>query len=310
MTTEPFRRKMSFRDKVKAWLVAARIFVIPWMIVNTFLGATLAGFDLWRWIAAFTAVSCVLLSGHFINAWRDFIKGIDSVKNGSKEKPYSSGNQILPLGLLSVRTIKASAAALLLLSFMILFSSAPNRPDVFIIYLVGVVMALTYTDFFKPKGFGEIALFLGHGIGATAFAYTMIAPFDVTALSIGVLLGFWSGIIYTLDQYQDLKTDFQHKIKNVAQIMFKANIRVSQLWYFLITASITMQVVMVIFGWIPLATLGTIFLLPMGHIVGIFLDYNFDKGVIYALFTMWLYALVAALGVWLYQFFPSLFPLP
>ncbi len=267
------------------------------MAVNTLLGATLAGFNLRDWILAFVITSCVLLVSHFINAWRDFVKGLDRVEGGSRVKPYTVASQVLPRGWLSLRVVKVSALAFLLLSFILVLLFAPRRFDLWILYCIGVAIALTYTDFFKPRGLGEIALFLGHGFGTTTFAYSFVKPINAEAISAGVLLGVFASVCYTIDQYQDVETDFARRVKNLAYLVFKANMRISQLWWFLVTASLTMQAGLVLMGWLPSKTMLTVFCLPLAHVVGILLDYDFSKGVLIGLLNMWLYALLMALGV-------------
>jgi len=283
-------------NTVKAWLIAGRFFAAPWMLVNTLLGVTLAGFNPTTWLLSFLTVLSVLTAGHFLNGWRDYVKGLDEVDEGSTAKPYTAGSQVLPQGWLSLRTVKISSIVFFVLSVLLL-SLAPRRVDVYLLYVLGVSMALTYTDLFKPRALGEVSLFLGHGLGSTCFAYSLVKPVDLTGLSAGVLLGFWAGIVHTIDQWQDVTTDFSQKVKSIAFMVFKANMKISQLWYFLITGSIVMQLGMVLMGLFPPETLATIFILPLAHITGILLDYQFNKGVMLALLTMWLYPVSSSLGL-------------
>jgi len=292
--SHPNEHGLGFR--VKAWLIAARLFVTPWIAVNALLGTSLAGFNLQAWFLAFAITTLVLVSAHFINAWRDFVKGLDRVEEGSVAKPYTAGSQVLPRGWLSLRTVKASAIALLALSACLMVF-APRRLDAWLLYALGVAMALTYTDFFKPRGLGEVALFLGHGFGTTTFAYSLVRPIDPTGISAGILLGMWAGIVYTIDQYTDVQTDFMKKVRNLAYMVFKANVRISQLWYFLLTATLTMQMGFVILGWLPKETLLSIFCLPLGHVAGILIDYNFERGTLLCLVNMWFFALLMSLGI-------------
>jgi len=287
--------------KIQAWLIAGRVFALPWILCNTFLGVVLAGFNLMMWGLAFGIVSSVLLAGHFLNGWRDFVKGFDKI-NGSISKPYTAGSQVLPRGWLSLRTFQITTIVLFVLSFLLLITFASLRIDVLLLYALGMFCAITYTDVAKVHGYGEVWLFLGHGFGTTTFAYSLIRPLDLTGISAGILLGLWAGVVYTIDAWQDVETDFTKKVKNLAYLVFKGNMRISQLWYFLLTASIVTQVGMTLMGWLPYATLLTIFILPLGHITGVWLDYQFDKGVLLALCTMWLYPLLASLGVLLHGY--------
>ena len=289
-------------NKFKAWIIAGRFFGAPWMLVNALLGVTLAGFDIVKWLHSFAITVSILVSGHYLNAWRDFAKGLDEVDEGSAAKPYTAGSQVLPHGWLSLRTIMVSAVVFLALSALLLLF-VPRRIEVYLLYGLGVSMALTYSDIFKPKGLGEIALFLGHGFGATNFAYSLVRPIDLTGLSAGFLMGFWAAIIYTIDQWQDVTTDFAMRVKTFAYMVFKSNMKISQLWYFLVTASLVTQASMVLMGWLPSRTLASIFVLPLAHVVGVLLDYDFERGVLLALVTMWLYPTLSALALMLPQIF-------
>jgi hypothetical protein len=283
-------------SKVKYWILACRPFAYPWMMVNTLLGSCLSGFSLFSWILSFSIASLVLTSAHFLNSWIDYVKGFDKPIGGSKPKPYTAGSQILPLGLLSLGTFKLSTFILLALS-SILMVYAPRRIDVFLLYALGVFCAFSYSLWLKEKGLGEVALFLGHGFSTTCFSYSFSKPLDLTGLAAGVLLGFYASLIYTVDQWQDVETDFARRVRNLAYMVFKANMKISQLWYFLVTGSFTLQFGFIILGFLPSKTLLSIFTLPLGHVAGILLDYRFEKGVIMALGVMWLYALLMSVGV-------------
>jgi 1,4-dihydroxy-2-naphthoate octaprenyltransferase len=282
-------------NKARAWILACRPFAYPWLLVNTLLGVCLAGFDVTKWLLAFAATALVLTSGHFFNAWWDYARGLDRVEGGSKAKPYTAGSQVLPRGWLSLGTVKASTFALLALALPLLIL-APARPDVYALFALGVLCAFAYSLWLKPKGLGEVGLFLGHGLATTSFAYALARPLDLAGLAAGVLLGFWAGVIYTIDQWQDVETDFARRVKSLAYLMFRANFRPSMLWMFLVTGAFTLQFGFVLLKALPAGTLLTLLLLPLSHVVAILLDYRFDRGVILGLACMFAFAALAALG--------------
>lgn len=281
---------------VKAWIIAARLFALPWILVNTLLGVTVAGFEPAAWILSFVIVSLILMSSHFFNAWIDFVRGFDAVENGSKVKPYTAGNQVLPHGWLSLRTVKLSTFALLILAALLMYF-APKRIDTISLFVFGVFIAYAYSLWLKPKGYGEIGLFFGHGFATTSFAYSFVKPVDLTGIAAATLLGFIAGVVYTVDQMQDVETDFAKKVKNFAQMIVEANMRISQLWYFMVTGTYTLLIGFVVLGALPSGTLLTLFLLPVAHAVGVFLDYRFEKGVMLALLWIWLFPVLGSLGV-------------
>jgi len=279
-------------SKAKWMFWAARPFAIPWVFVNTLLGATLAGIDWLKWLVAFVMVGMVLVASHYINSWRDFIRGFDKLEEGSTAKPYTSASQILPRGLLDTSDVTRGALVLLALATALMVVYAPRRLDVWLLYALGLFCAVTYTDFFKVHAIGEIPLFLGHGFGASTFAYSLIKPIDSTAIAVGILLGLWSAMAYTLDQYKDVETDFAKRAKDLAYLMFKAQIKPSAYVWFVGSATTTLAVAFVIVGILPTEFLSSLSILPLVHITGIVIDYDFDKGVLLALLAMWLYALV------------------
>jgi len=281
-------------NKVKAWFIASRPFAIPWILVNTFLGASLAGFDLGKWLLASAIVSLILLAAHYINNWRDFVRGFDRLENGSSAKPYTAASQLLPRGELTVNDMKG-ATIIALCASLVLMGFVPRRLDVWLLYILGVLVALTYTDFFKPKGFGEVALFLGHGFGASTFAYSLIRPVTAEALVAGTLLGLLAGMAYTVDQWQDVETDFARRVKNYAYMIARANMRLSTFFYFAVTAVVTIHLAFVLMGVLRASTLKALLLMPLFHFAGVLLDYQFEKGVWASLIAIWLYPILMAL---------------
>ena len=282
-------------SSLRAWIIAGRFFALPWIAVNTFLGVKLAGFDINAWLLSFAIVFSILLSAHYMNAWRDWARGVDSIEEGSKAKPYTAASQLIPRGEFTVKEAKAATVGWLLVGIGLFILFAPKRIDTIALLLLGIFVAVTYSDFWKVKGLGEIALFLGHGFGACTFAYSMVKPITLEALVAGAILGMWAGVIYTIDQWQDVETDFAKRVKNYAYMIAKANMRISTFYYFAVSAIITMHFGFVLMGFLPISTLKTILLLPLFHFTGVLLDYHFEKGVLIALLGMWLYPILMIL---------------
>jgi len=283
--------------KVKAWLVSLRLFATPWMIVNTCLGVALAGFDLSAWILAFGITNSILFAGHLFNNIRDFQKGLDKLEEGSEEKAYTSASKILPSGILSVRTMLVSALAFVGLGTSLLLIFSPIRWGVWLLFFLGVAMIGSYTDFWKPRGLPEIPLFLGHGLATTAFAYSLVEPVTLTAVSAGILLGLFAASASTLDAWKDVETDYAGKVKGLAWTIAQANLPISQFWMGSMVMIYAVQMGMVLMGLLPNMTLLTVFLLPLGHLTGIILEKDFDRGVMLFLLTMWLFPVLMSLGI-------------
>jgi len=282
-------------NKLKAWIIAGRIFAGPWIAVNTLLGVKLAGFDFKAWMISFAIVFSTLLGSHYLNAWRDYILGFDHLENGSKAKPYTAASQVLPRGWLTLKEVELSTFAFFALSVIIFILYAPKRADTIVLFLLGIFVAVAYSDYLKPKGLGEIGLFLGHGFGACTFAYSLVKPVTIEALAAGTLLGLLAGIIYTVDQWIDAETDFAKRVKNYAYLITKANMRLSTFFYFAITAVVTIHLAFVLMGILRASTLKALLLMPLFHFSGVLLDYQFEKGVWAVLIAIWLYPILMAL---------------
>lgn len=282
-------------SSLKAWITAGRFFAAPWILVNTYLGVQLAGFSIEAWLLSFAIVFSILLASHYMNAWRDYVLGLDKLENGSKAKTYTAASQLIPRGEFTVKEAKVATVGWLLIAIGLFIMFAPKRIDTIAILILGIFVAVTYTDFWKRNGLGEIALFLGHGFGALTFAYSFVKPITPEAIAVGIILGLWAGMCYTIDQWQDVETDFAKRIKNYAYMIAKANMKISTFYYFSVTAIISIHFGFVLMGILPVSTLKVLLLLPMYHFTGVLLDYKLEKGILLALAGMWLYPIFMAL---------------
>jgi len=285
------------KEKISAWFTSLRAFAGIWMATNCFLGVALAGFDLSAWILAFGITTSILFAGHQLNSVRDFQKGLDKLEEGSEEKAYTSAQKILPRGILSVRTMLISALGFIGLGTGLLLAFCPVRLDVWLLFFLGLAMTCTYHDFWKPRGFPEICLFLGHGVATTTFAYSLVEPVSLTAISAGVLMGLFAASLSTLDAWKDVETDYAQRVRNLAWTIAQANLPISQFCIGSLVMIYVVQMGMVLMGLLPSMTLLTVFLLPFGHLTNIILEKDFDKGVMLYLLMMWTFAILMALGV-------------
>ena len=97
-------KRYSLKDRVLGFIVACRLFVLPWLFTNTLFAVALAGFNLRSFLLSFVIVTLVTIGTHHLNNVRDFQKNLDRLEGGSKEKSYTSASKILPAGILSVKT--------------------------------------------------------------------------------------------------------------------------------------------------------------------------------------------------------------
>ena len=276
---------------LKYWIIAARLFAVPWVFVNCFLGAALAGFDAWYYILASAIVSSLLISSHYANAWRDYVLGYDRI-NGSKSKVYTAASQLIPNGKFTVKEAKYATLGWYLVGLSLFIIFAPIRMDTVAIFAMGSFFVATYSDLWKKYGLGEIALFMCHGFGSVVFAYSLIKPVDLQAVAAGTLMGLMSGIGYTVDQWQDVETDFTKRVKDLSYIIFKANLRIGYVVFLGLTTVLTFHIFFVMSGILPVSTMKAFLLMPLFYISTVLLDYQLPKGILMYLITMWLYPIV------------------
>ena len=285
-------------DRLYVYFIASRPFAVPWITANTFVGCKLAGFDLYTFILAALIANIGLFAVHYWNNWRDWARGVDRLEpGGSVAKPYTAASQLVPHGLMTWWENALLGALCLAVATTLFILFAPKTIYTVGLFLMGVFLVATYTDYFKPKGLGEIALFLGHGFGVSTFAYALTKGYvDMTAVSMGVVLGMLAATLYTLDQWQDVpKTDFQRRVRTVAELMVGANMKPSEYFYFAVTAVVTIHFGLTLMGYLPTSTLKVILLLPYFHLTGMMLDYKFPVGVLMVLGGLLMYPILMAL---------------
>ncbi|MBW2560827.1 MAG: UbiA family prenyltransferase [Deltaproteobacteria bacterium] len=281
-------------SKLRAWITAQRFFVLPLLLSFTFFGASLAGLDPGAWATAMLVTGSVWISSHNVNNWRDFVRGVDRVRGGSVAKSYTAANQILPRGLLSVRTVKLTAAGWVALSLAALACLAPLRPDTLALYCLGLATALTYTDLWKPAGLGPACAFVAF-FALVSFSYSVARPFDSTAAGAGALAGMLWFHALLLDQLPDVRGPVR-RAKDLAEMAFKAELRPSSIFWFGVTAVYVMQTGFVLLGWLPSGTLLSVLSLPLAHVAGIALDFDFQRGMLVGIVWMNGFALLAGAG--------------
>jgi len=228
--------RFGISEYAKAWLISARLFAVPWVFLFTLFGAMLAGVSDWRSaIGACITSSLVLLASHFMNNYRDVELGVDRLVSDPDEarkiissiKPYTAAAWVVPLGITSIGFQKANMMLCLIASAAVFASLVKVNVFNIIFYLVGVVTALTYTDFWKRKRLGEVSAFIGHGFSTTSFGFLSQSTDVVSAIIAGVVPGFISALIYSVDQYMDLKSDFVVRVRSIAESWSKSKLPLS-----------------------------------------------------------------------------------
>ncbi|MEM1820354.1 MAG: hypothetical protein QXU64_02050 [Thermofilaceae archaeon] len=187
-----------------------------------------------RLIASIAAVVCALLASHFNNNYMDVVLGVDRYVDSPEEaerlcstiKPYTAAAWIVPLRITSVEFQKINEHLFLALA-VIIYALAYSRDITALIATLpvaalGIILVKGYTAFFKPRRLGELACFLGHGFGATAFGYLSQRPDPIMAFLAAIPPGLISALAYSVDQFVDIKTDFVQRVRAVYESWFNS----------------------------------------------------------------------------------------
>jgi 1,4-dihydroxy-2-naphthoate octaprenyltransferase len=269
-------------------------------------GAVLAGVrDWWTAMAAAAATALVLVAGHFRNNYRDVELGIDRYVESPEEaerlistiKPYTAAAWLVPLRITPVGFQKVNEAVFLLLSVVLYALYVLPRSWLTLpVFLLGVLFAETYTDFWKRRRLGEVAAFMAHGYLSTLFGY-LAQSADPRALLVGLAPGLISGLAYSVDQYVDLRSDFAVRVRSLAEAWFKSELPLSLyvlVAYMFFTAVVH---VLVTAGVYPRGVLLVLASLPLVLYYAPMLDYERERAMRAAALTyVWLVPALMLLG--------------
>jgi len=227
------------RHWLQAFIISTRWFAALWILLVYVAGSS---WSLWRhgvfwlgwdtWLAVLAAVEGILLLSHFYNNYRDYEKGIDrgiDVEEALRAKPYTAANLMVPLGITPVWAQKLWALGSAALAAAGVWYAAGRLPwgwQLWPLLAWGYVGALTYTELAKPRGLGELWVFLKV---LTVYEAAAVAAhgFDPAALLAAAPLGFAGAFFYSIDQYQDARSDFARRVRNFAILLWRSGVPLS-----------------------------------------------------------------------------------
>jgi 1,4-dihydroxy-2-naphthoate octaprenyltransferase len=282
--------KFKAKHWLAAWLISARLFAVPWVLLYTLFGALLASVRDWvSAVGTIPVVVCILLASHFRNNYRDVELGVDKYVENIEEakkvistiKPYTAAAWLVPLRITPVWFQKVNERLFIALSVVIyVFLVKPwLNPYTIPIYLLGVALGLSYTDFFKRKGIGEVAAFIGHGWATTIFGYISQSQNFTTAILAGIAPGLLSAFAYSIDQYVDLKTDFVRRVRSIAEAWFNSKLPLGVYIIAIYFSFIHLVTLMVAVGIYPKGILLVYAVTPIILLVSARIEYNRDKAI-------------------------------
>lgn len=285
--------RFGLKHYIYAWFISSRAFAVPWVALYTLFGALLAGINSVEMaIASILIVSFILLASHFNNNYKDVEMGVDSYIDSPEEakrvcsqiKPYTAAAWIVPLRITSVRFQKANEFLFIALALALYVYFYTRNIEILIatlpIAVLGLTLARTYTTFFKPRKLGEMAAFLGHGFGSTAFGYLSQNPDIIMAVLVSIPPGLLSALAYSIDQFIDIKTDFIMRVRTIYESWFNSKMPLG-LYVIVIFAFWTNTVVAwVAAGLYPRGTLLVLSLIPVVLFIAPQLEYDRERALL------------------------------
>lgn len=282
--------RFGLKHYLYAWLISTRIFAIPWAALFTVFGTLMAGVSsIERAIVAPLIVSFTLLAAHFNNNYKDVERGVDKYVDSPEEakricstiKPYTAAAWIVPLRITSIRFQMANEILFIVMTIVTYLYFYSRDITILIatlpIALLGLTLARTYTTVFKPHRLGEIAIFLGHGFGATAFGFLSQKPDIVTATLVAIPPGLISAMFYSVDQFLDIKTDFVERVRSTYESWFNSKMPLGLYVILSFAFWINVVVAWVAAGIYPKGTLQVLALIPAILFIAPQIDYDTER---------------------------------
>jgi 1,4-dihydroxy-2-naphthoate octaprenyltransferase len=198
---------------IRALVMVTRPKFLPLSVLPVALSAFMARQEgVFSWALFLWCLSGVVLlhaAGNAANDCYDYLLGADTADT---EKRYSGGSGVIPLGLLSVSSVKTLTVVLSVASLAIaLFVTQGRSPMVFLLALLGLGGGLFYTV--PPlklayRGLGEIVVALCFGPGIMTGTYlVMSGTYSAKVFSTSAVVGFLIGAVLFLNELRDTESD-------------------------------------------------------------------------------------------------------
>jgi len=287
---------------IKAYITLLRAFALPFVIAFVVYGAALApNFESNRYDIGLAtgAMACFLFAAHYFNGWYDYVTGIDKKTNGSTAASYTSACEVLPSGRANANMVLLITLVFLVVGngIMLHLSSLHGR-EVAIVGVVASVFGVAYSCFFKPRGLGEMAVFVNFGY-CLFFAGHLVAGGSITVDS--MLMAFLPAVIVTpiitVDAAKDVKTDLDMKIRTFAAYLSDAEFPLSRHVEMSYIAVLVWQMYLIATNLIPAKSFISVLATPFIYIGLIIIDKDHIRGAGFIIPGLLVYSCLLAVGV-------------
>ena len=196
-------------NKLKCWIIAARLKTLPAAIVPVLVGSAAAAYDnrfvmLYALIALFCSL-LIQIGTNFSNDYYDFIKGADNEK---RKGPL----RVMVNGLITVKEMKTGIVIVFLTAFITgLYLVYTGGYIVLAIGVASILAGMAYTAGPYPlayNGLGDVFVFMFFGIVGTMGTYFVEAhEFTLLSFLSSIPVGALITNILVVNNYRDVEED-------------------------------------------------------------------------------------------------------
>ncbi|MGC8803785.1 MAG: 1,4-dihydroxy-2-naphthoate octaprenyltransferase [Bacteroidales bacterium] len=212
-------------NKLKSWLIAARLRTLPLAFAGPFAGSCMAyagqGF---RWTVAIGSIVTTLLLqvlSNFANDYGDFVKGTDRNRKGP---PRALQSNLITVSEMKFAIYVVSMLALVSGGILVFFWAAHLplwlRTLFFLLGLSAIYAAVKYTVGEKPYGYhgwGDAVVFLFFGLVSTMGTFVLhTGIFHPIIMFPAISMGLLSTAVLNINNIRDYNEDMQHNKKTIA----------------------------------------------------------------------------------------------
>ena len=285
---------MVLKAAIYLWTLP-RWFALPGVVASVALGGVLIGQSPGIIALACLAGALMMAYAHSYNSWADWRSGLDqgTESERSHEKPYTSGQNVIAQGLVSLKEVGGVAGAYLVLSaFATAVLAGYTTPWVFLPW--GLVAAcaplyswgkFTYTcELVLGLGFGPFAVMFGAAVGPgpeMARAFLAGIPF-------GLVFGYMAE---TVDQYLDADVNIPKGLRNLGALCWRRGWGLSPPLFLMALVTAAVHGALLGFGVLTHLTGFTVWILPAIAVLAPFYEKKQKAGIMAGLGLVLLYPL-------------------
>lgn len=283
---------------LKVWWVLLRPFAVLGIIPPLLLGFLLApSHDIQSFILSFVGTTAILFGTHLHNAISDYVRGIDK---GETAKAYTSASAILPRGLATLSEVKAATILCYAIGTLIfIYLSVICTPLCLIPLAIGLFCGISYNEFGKYKGLGELDLGLAFGLGCVLAGYVPAAKsISLSPVLVSFIPGSLWDAFYVIDQYQDINFDKRLGIRNLAITLSGYNFPISRYVEFIFFIVLISHLFFILINLLPPSTFTALFAAPLMFLSILTCEAgDYRRGAVYLILTFGLYVMILDLAL-------------